>query len=120
MIKIGISIIGLLIILSVLASAEESPLEQYISGFDYAQRWDMKITSPELVKLLQQDRVQFADMRLAEEYAAWQMGFGMHIPLPELTDQLGRMDSDTLAVTACPHKDRAIIAMVFLKPGGIK
>ncbi len=98
--------------------AEESPLEEYLLQYDYAARWDMKITSQELVGLLQQDKVQFVDIRFAEEHATWKMGFGLHIPLPDLPRQLHRLDPDKLVVTACPLKDRAIIAMTYLKTKG--
>ncbi|WP_199221538.1 rhodanese-like domain-containing protein [Desulfonatronum sp. SC1] len=95
--------------------ADEPTLEEYLLQYDYAARWDMKITSRELVGLLQQDKVQFVDIRFAEEHATWKMGFGLHIPLPDLPRQLHRLDPDKLVVTACPLKDRAIIAMTYLK-----
>jgi rhodanese-related sulfurtransferase len=100
--------------------AEELPLETYLTTYDYAERWDMKITSQELVRLLKQDKVQFLDIRFVEEYATWRMGFGMHIPLPELPNQLDKLDRNKLVVTACPQRDRAIIAMVYLKTQGFK
>lgn len=98
--------------------ASEATLEEYLLQYDYAARWDMKISSRELASLLRQDKVQFLDIRFREEYEAWRMGFGLHIPLPELPQQLRRLDRNKLVVTACPHKDRAIIAMIYLKTKG--
>ncbi|GAB6060808.1 rhodanese-like domain-containing protein [Desulfonatronum parangueonense] len=98
--------------------ADEQTMEDYLLQYDYAARWDMKITSQELVALLQQDKVQFVDIRFAEEQATWKMGFGLHIPLPDLPRQLHRLDPNKLVVTACPLKDRAIIAMTYLRTKG--
>lgn len=46
------------------------------------------------------------------------MGFAINIPLNELPARLGELKKDKIIVTACPHKDRAIIAMIFLKTKG--
>ncbi|TVQ99162.1 MAG: rhodanese-like domain-containing protein [Desulfovibrionales bacterium] len=116
-----VCILLLTLLLPVLSlHAEETSLEDYLLGYDYAARWDMKITSPELVSLLRQGKAQFVDIRFAEEHATWSMGFGQHIPLPELPRQLHRLDRDKLVVTACPQKDRAIIAMAYLKTRGFQ
>ena len=108
----------LTLLITPLLHADEPTLEEYLLQYDYAARWDMKITSRELIGLLQQDKVQFVDIRFAEEQATWKMGFGLHIPLPDLPRQLHRLDPDKLVVTACPLKDRAIIAMTYLKTKG--
>jgi len=41
-------------------------------------------------------------------------GFGLKIPLNQLPHRLNELPKDKIIVTACPHKDRAIIAMVYL------
>jgi rhodanese-related sulfurtransferase len=46
------------------------------------------------------------------------MGFGSNIPLNELPKRLNELDQSKVIVTACPHKDRDTIAMVYLKTKG--
>ena len=38
----------------------------------------------------------------------------------ELPKRFSEIDKTKVIVTACPHKDRAIIAMVYLRSKGIK
>ena len=104
-----------------LMQAQDAPLftlEQYLLDFDYAERRDMKIGSKDLVKLLIEKKVVLVDIRFKEEHAAWHMGFGLHIPLNELPKRLKELDRTKLIVTACPHKDRSALAMVYLKTQG--
>jgi rhodanese-related sulfurtransferase len=100
------------------AHAEELSLEIYISEFDYKARKEMKINSESLVSGLEQGLIQLVDIRFKEETAAWSMGFGRHIPLNELPSRLDELDKDKIIVTACPHKDRAILAMAYLRTKG--
>ena len=102
-------------------SAQEAPLftlEQYLLDFDYAERRDMKISSKEAVTLLKEKKAVLVDIRFKEEFAAWHMGFGLHIPLNELPKRLKELDRTKLIVTACPHKDRSALAMAYLKTQG--
>lgn len=101
--------------------AQDAPLftlEQYLLDFDYVERRDMKIGSKDLVKRLIEKKVVLVDIRFKEEHAAWHMGFGLHIPLNELPRRLKELDRTKLIVTACPHKDRSALAMVYLKTQG--
>jgi rhodanese-related sulfurtransferase len=102
------------------AHTEEDNLEKYISSFSYQERKDMKIDSRELVRLIKEKKVQFVDIRFKEEFEAWRMGFAVNIPLNELPKRLNELDKNKLIVTACPHKDRATVAMVYLKTKGFK
>lgn len=102
------------------AFSQEINLEQYLLTFSYQERKDMKIDSKELVKLIKEKKVQFIDIRFKEEYEAWRMGFAVNIPLNELPKRLNELDKNKIIVTACPHKDRATIAMVYLKTKGFK
>ncbi len=43
----------------------------------------------------------------------------MRIPLSELPARLKELPKDKIIVTACPHKDRAAIAMTYLRSKGI-
>jgi rhodanese-related sulfurtransferase len=74
----------------------------------------MKIDSKELIKLLKKGKAQLIDIRFPEEYSAWKVGPSKSIPLNELPNRLGEIDKTKIVVTACPHKDRATIAMVYL------
>lgn len=99
--------------------AAETSLEHYISHFDYAARKDMKIASTELIGLLKEGKAQLIDIRFTEEYTAWKVGPSTNIPLNELRLHLAELDTGKVIVTACPHKDRATIAMVYLRSKGI-
>ncbi len=92
--------------------------DTYLKTFDYQERKDMKIQMPELFKLYEEGKAQIIDIRFHEEYAAWHIGFGDHIPLNELPDRLGEIDPKKTIVTMCPHYDRAEIARLFLKLKG--
>lgn len=46
------------------------------------------------------------------------MGSAINVPLNELPQRLNELDKDKLIVTACPHKDRAIMARTFLRLKG--
>ena len=93
-------------------------MKTYLSNFDYAERKAMKITSVELVELLQEDKAQLIDIRFKEEFAAWHMGGSINIPLNELPERLDEIDKNKIVVTACPHKDRAILGRIFLVLNG--
>ena len=90
----------------------------YLNTFDYEARKDMKINSVALSVMLEEGKAQLVDIRFKEEYAAWHMPFSINIPLNELATRLDELDKSKLIVTACPHKDRAIIARTYLKLQG--
>ena len=100
--------------------ADSSPLDEYIAGFSYEARKEMKIDSKELVALLKQGKAQLIDIRFAEEYSTWKVGPSRNIPLNELPSRLDEIDSGKVVVMACPHKDRATVAMVYLRSKGIQ
>jgi len=92
----------------------------YLRDFDYDERVAMKIGLKELLQLYAAGKVQLIDIRFHEEYAAWQVGIGQHIPLNELPDRLDELDADKTIVTMCPHYDRAEIARLYLKLKGYR
>jgi len=102
------------------AYSSDSQLEKYISTFDYAARKEMKMDSKGLIVLLEQGKAQLIDIRFPEEYSAWKVGPSKNIPLNELPKRLSEIDNNKIIVTACPHRDRATIAMVYLRSKGIK
>ena len=116
--KIVMTVLALTMLCSANAYTEELSLEKYISSFDYAARKEMKIDSEALVKGIKEGKIQLIDIRFKEEFEAWRMGFANSIPLNELPGRLGELQKDKIIVTACPHKDRAIIAMTYLRTKG--
>ena len=99
--------------------ADDKVLEAYIRNFDYDSRLDMKTSSKQLLDLLEDGKAVLVDIRFKEEQKVWGTGFALKIPLNELPDRLAELPKDKIIVTACPHKDRAIIAMTYLRSKGI-
>ncbi|TVQ15648.1 MAG: rhodanese-like domain-containing protein [Bacteroidetes bacterium] len=99
-------------------SAQEMTLEDYLLNYNYEARSEMKINSAQLVQLLKENKAQLIDIRFEEEFNCWSMPFAVSIPLPDLPNQLDKLDKNKIIVTACPARDRAIIAMAYLKTKG--
>jgi rhodanese-related sulfurtransferase len=100
--------------------AEPVALDDYLLGYSYASRKEMKASSKQLIDWLKDGRAVLVDIRFAEEQQAWGTGFGLKIPLNELPKRLVELPADKIIVTACPHKDRAAIAMVYLRTKGFE
>ncbi len=94
--------------------------DDYLVNFDYNERKAMKIQIPELLNLYRNQQAQLIDIRFHEEYQAWNLGFGQHIPLDELPVRLNELDAEKTIVTTCPHYDRAEIARLYLTLKGFK
>ncbi len=92
--------------------------DTYLREFDYDERMAMKIGLDELLDLYAKGEIQLIDIRFNEEYAAWSVGMGRHIPLNELPDRLGELSRDKTVVAMCPHYDRAEIARLYLTMKG--
>jgi rhodanese-related sulfurtransferase len=115
-----IFLVTTILLLPVLGFASDNTLEQYISGFTYDSRVEMKVKSMQLIDMLEDGKAVLVDIRFKEEQQAWGPSFGLKIPLSELPARLDELPKDKIIVTACPHKDRAIIAMTYLRSKGIK
>ncbi len=111
--------VTVLLFLSSLALASDKMLESYVANFDYASRLEMKASSKKLIDLLEDGKAVLVDIRFKEEQQVWGPSFALNIPLNELPDRLNELPKDKIIVTACPHKDRAIIAMTYLRSKGI-
>ena len=98
----------------------QNNLDNYLSNYSYENRKEMKISSNQIVQLLQDDQALLVDIRFEEEQAAWGMDYALKMPLPQLPERYEELPKDKLIVTSCPHKDRAIMAMMFLKSKGYK
>jgi rhodanese-related sulfurtransferase len=103
---------------SLFAETRTLEFDSYLSTFTYEERKAMKINSIELTVMLEEGTAQLIDIRFKEEYEAWHMPASINIPINELPKRLNELDSSKLIVTACPHKDRAIMARMFLKLKG--
>lgn len=102
------------------AVAAEDPFDLFLKQFDYETRADMKATSKQLIKLIEEKKAVLLDIRFPEEKKVWGMHFGLHIPLNELPLRYKELPRDKIIVTACPHKDRSSIAMAYLRTKGYK
>lgn len=80
----------------------------------------MKAEIAEVIAGLQADTLILLDIRFDEERQAWHFPASQHIPLPSLTTRHKELPKDRLIVTACPKKDRAIIAMLYLQSEGYR
>ena len=100
------------------APAEPISLENYLLGYNYESRKEMKAISKQVIEWLEDGKAVLVDIRFPEEQQAWSTGFGLKIPLYELPKRLAELPKDKIIVTACPHKDRATIAMVYLRTQG--
>ncbi len=99
-------------------AAEPVSLEDYLLDYTYASRKAMKANSAQAIDLLEDGKAVLVDIRFKEEQQAWGVNFGLQIPLSELPKQVKHLPKDKIIITACPHKDRAIIAMVYLRTQG--
>ena len=98
--------------------AEETAFDLFLGRFDYEMRAEMKIDSKELIPMLRTGKAVLTDIRFPEEVAAWRTGFALAIPLNELPKRLKELPRDKVIVTACPHKERSVIAMAYLRTKG--
>jgi len=67
-----------------------------------------------------QDRFQVLDVRSDAEYADGHLANARHIYLPDVSDQLGKLDSDRSVATFCGSGYRANIAASILKQAGFE
>ncbi len=110
--------ISFTLLLLTFVSFGQTSLDTFIEDFNYENRKEMKVSSEKLVILLQDNQAVLVDIRFEEEQAAWQMDYAIKMPLATLPNRYKELTKNKLIVAACPHKDRAIIAMVYLKSKG--
>ena len=77
--------------------------DDYLSAFGYDGRVAMKIQLPGMLKLYADNKAQIIDIRFNEEFAAWQVGIGEHIPLNERPDRLHELAQEKTIVAMCPR-----------------
>lgn len=113
-------ILTIFAIASVITASElkKMSFEAYLSSFDYKERENMKIKTPDMLALVEEGKAILVDVRFAEEFEVWHMNFAKNIPLNELPKRLGELPKDKLIITACPHNDRSNLARLFLVQNG--
>ena len=92
--------------------------EEYLSKFDYKERENMKIKTPDMLALVEEGKAILVDIRFKEEFEAWHIGASINIPLNELPKRIGELPKDKLIITACPHNDRSNMARMYLTLNG--
>jgi len=88
--------------------------EEYLLKFDYVERSNMKIRTPDMLALVEEHKAVLVDIRFPEEYAAWHIAGSINIPLNELPKRYKELSKEKLIITACPHNDRSNMARIFL------
>jgi rhodanese-related sulfurtransferase len=111
-------ILFLLLPFSGLAQEKEA-LTNFLQSFQFSTAKDMKMSVADLLPLLQSGKAQLIDIRFPSEHQIWQTSLATHIPLNELPERLNELDKTKIIVTACPHRDRSAVAMVYLRAQGI-
>jgi len=117
--KSTIVVVVLSLLLPSVGLCADNQLEEYVKRFDYDARLEMKVHSEKLIDLLEDGKAVLIDIRFKEEQQVWGPSFALKIPINELPERLAELPEDKIVVTACPHKDRAIIAMSYLRSKGI-
>lgn len=113
-------LLSLFVLLGFLQAAElkKVSFEEYLLQFDYKERENMKIKTPDMLALIEEGKAILVDVRFREEFEVWHMNFAKNIPLNELPKRLGELPKDKLIITACPHNDRSNLARLFLVMNG--
>jgi rhodanese-related sulfurtransferase len=81
---------------------------------------NMRVDIEEFIKLYNEKKVEFIDVREEQEVSVWQLNFGLKIPANELPDRLEELPKDKELVVACPHSDRSNMARFYLASKGFR
>lgn len=79
------------------AEIKKVSFEEYLLSFDYKERNDMKIKTPDMLALVEEGKAILVDIRFPEEYAAWHIAGSINIPLNELPKRLGELPKISLS-----------------------
>jgi rhodanese-related sulfurtransferase len=61
---------------------------------------------------------EFVDIRMDFEREVWELGFGLKIPLNELTERKAELPRDKRIVLGCPTGPRSIVGWTYLRSEG--
>jgi len=116
--KKSLLLVMALVALSQAAELKKVSFEEYLLTFDYKERSEMKIRTPDMLALVEENKALLVDIRFPDEYEAWHIAGSVNIPLNELPKRLGELPKDKLIITACPHNDRSNMARIYLTLNG--
>ena len=77
-----------------------------------------KIGLEKFLELWRQGKAVLLDVRTEEEAQLVSLGFGLHIPLHKLPQNLSSIPKDKLVATFCPSRIRGAIAYAYLVSEG--
>lgn len=115
-----ITLLVLAVSLALGSESEQKQLDQYMQNFDLTEVRNMKISSMEMLNMIEEGNAVLIDVRFKEEVQSWSIPFAKNIPINELPGRLSELPKDKLIITACPHNDRANIARLYLTMKGYK
>jgi hydroxyacylglutathione hydrolase len=78
-----------------------------------------QVDAPNLNKLVARNDLQLVDVRSPEEWSKGHLPGAIHIPLAQLPDRLGELDSSAPVVLLCQGGSRSSIATSFLQSQGV-
>jgi len=116
--KKSLLLVMALVALSQAAELKKVSFEEYLLKFDYKERSEMKIRTPDMLALVEENKALLVDIRFPDEYEVWHIAGSVNIPLNELPKRLGELPKDKLIITACPHNDRSNMARIYLTLNG--
>ena len=116
--KKGMFVVLATVVLVHAAELKKVSFEEYLLKFDYQERNEMKIKTPDMLALVEEGKAILVDIRFREEFEVWHMNFAKNIPLNELPKRLHELPKDKLIITACPHYDRSSMARMYLTLNG--
>lgn len=114
-------VLFIVLVIAGLANAMELKkvsFDEYLKNFNYKEREDMKIKTPDMLALVEAGKAILVDIRFREEFEAWHIATSINIPLNELPQRIAELPKDKLIITACPHNDRSNIARIYLTLNG--
>jgi len=119
-VKKGMFVVLATVVLVHAAELKKISFEEYLLKFDYQERNEMKIKTPDmLVPSWKKEKAILVDIRFREEFEVWHMNFAKNIPLNELPKTLKMsFQKIKLIITACPHYDRSSMARMYLTLNG--
>lgn len=61
--------------------------DAYLRTFDYKERSEMKIKTPDMLALVEENKAILVDVRFKEEFDVWHIAGSINIPLNELPNR---------------------------------
>jgi len=93
---------------------------QLLKSFDldFFGKGSHKMSLEDAIKLKQEDKAVFIDVRSREELDYVSFGFAVNIPITELPDRLDELPHDKTVILFCASNPRATMAYAYLQVNG--